>query len=549
MNKRKLLNTCKILVPGCFALIGSCQLLTPTADRNRTVVDTQLQESVAIRPGEPGKTPFWNEYAKRFIYAPAFNLPEVPGATSYEFSISASDGKTLAFRADKPWTALSAIWKDIPEGSTTLKVTGLNAQGKTVGTAGEKAFYRSPGFQGEGQQPDLTYKEASRIGLKALFDAPAVQYWLKNRKPDPSYSHYSYPSKIIGGVVRAMIAYSKEASGETDRKSALEIAKRSANYLISVSFPQKTPYPGFPPTYLNNVDKPVATSLSNYKNHWLMVVSSVDAALGYLDLYDVSADKKYLDAATKIAGTLLKTQQADGTWPHMVNSESGAQISPQRLIPTWILFFFDRLTNQYKLNGYSNARSKAWDWIIKNPLKTYQWDGQFEDIKPRDPYMNLAREQACDVAFLLLDKPNASPAEITQAEDLLRFSEDQFVVWSPVKDCAAWRVIMPDRRQGCDKWITPCVLEQYACYDPVARSSAILINTYLKAYKVTRKTLYFSKAKALTNGLLAGQKWLAENANGKGEIPTWVMKSKPSIWLNNSYYAAEAVLNMSNASL
>ncbi len=67
-----------------------------------------------------------------------------------------------------------------------------------------------------------------------------------------------------------------------------------------------------------------------------------------------------------------------------------------------------------------------------------------------------------------------SNEQIEQAAELLRFAEDQFVVWQPVKDPEGWMRVMPNRRQGVAGWITPCVLEQYACYGPVARSSAVL---------------------------------------------------------------------------
>ncbi|HET7896739.1 MAG TPA: hypothetical protein VFL47_03700, partial [Flavisolibacter sp.] len=95
-------------------------------------------------------------------------------------------------------------------------------------------------------------------------------------------------------------------------------------------------------------------------------------------------------------------------------------------------------------------------------------------------------------------------------------------------------------------WITPAVLEQYSCYDPVARSSAILINAYLRAHEVTRNSLYLAKAKALANAMLEGQAYVNATYKGTGEIPTWNMKIPPSNWLNNSYYAAEAVLNLAN---
>ena len=103
------------------------------------------------------------------------------------------------------------------------------------------------------------------------------------------------------------------------------------------------------------------------------------------------------------------------------------------------------------------------------------------------------------------------------------------------------------RYKNVDQYIVPGVFEQYVCYGPVARSAAILIHTYLKAHEVTRNPVYLEKAKALANGMLAGQKDAAENWGTTGEIPTWGMRRKPINWLNNSYYAAEAVLRLANA--
>lgn len=496
-----------------------------------------------VRPGEPGKQNFWNINAQRFIYAPAFDFREVQGAAKYQFRIKGSDGKLHNFTAAEPWAPLSPVWDDVPEGFTTLTVLGLDASDKVVDTSAVRTFYRSPGFSGELEKPSLSYEEAARRGLRAIYNVPEIQYWLKNGKPHPGYKFYSYPNKLIGALVRAMTAYSEVALEEKDRKAAREIAGKMADYLLSVPL-SEGPYAGIPPTYLHNVDKPTGAALRNMEQHWFMVMSATDAGFGFLDLYDATNDKRYFDMAIKIADKFVKNQQEDGTWHHMINYKTGKPISPQRLNPTWIIFYYDRLADQYKLTDYRESRKKAWEYIVKNPLKTYRWDAQFEDIKLRDPYMNMSREQACDVALLLLNKAKENPEGIAQAEELLRYAEDQFVVWDPVKDCDGWRKAMPDRRKNCDKWVANVVLEQYACYDPVARSSGILINTYLKAHGVTGKPIYLQKAKALANGLLEGQEWHAKHQNANGEIPTWVMRSDWLNWLNNSYYAADAVQNI-----
>jgi hypothetical protein len=504
--------------------------------------DDRMAEAVRpIAQGGVAGRPFWNGHARRFIYPPAFDFAEVAGAARYRFTLECADGRSRELQAERPTAALSPVWLRLPEGRTMVRVEGLDGSGKVVGEAGKRDFYRSPAFSGVAEEPVRPYAEAARDGLGAIFAAPHVQHWLVDGKPDRTYERYCYPNKVMGGLVRAMAAYSRVAEKEEDRKTAIEIGRRVADHLLTLQFAAETPYANVPPTYSIDVDKP-GPAKSRFAKHWLMVPSAMDAGFAFLDLYNVTKDEKYLAAAKAIADTFVQRQEADGTWPLVVNWQTGEADDPQRLVPTWVIIFFDRLERQYQLADYRASRQRAWRWIEEHPLKTYQWDGQFEDVLPRKPYVNLAREQACDVAVLLMSEPQASSERIAQAEELLRFAEDQFVVWSPVRDPAGWNGIGERKKDAAaQNWITPCVLEQYACYLPVARSSAVLINAYLKAYAVTKREVYLAKAKTLANGLIKGQAWLAEKHDGKGEIPTWLKTDKVLNWLNNSFYAAEAV--------
>jgi hypothetical protein len=210
------------------------------------------------------------------------------------------------------------------------------------------------------------------------------------------------------------------------------------------------------------------------------------------------------------------------------------------------LFLYSiRLDRQYGDTSFRKNRERAWEFIVANPLKTFAWDGQFEDVKPRPSYRNLAREQACDVAVILLEQAKGDAKQIAQVKELLNFAEDQFVFWSPIRNLSgAAKAGIEKRNPG--EWITPCVMEQYVYYGPVTRSSAILINAYLVAHKITGEEIYFLKAKALAGSLVAGQRYQMEFQKGDGEIPTWLYRKAPRNWLNNSYYAAAAVLQMAN---
>ena len=67
--------------------------------------DISFEESmIPIRPGIPGKQPFWNRNSKRFIYAPAFDFKEIPGVKKYQFITTAdSDSQSYSFESEKPW--------------------------------------------------------------------------------------------------------------------------------------------------------------------------------------------------------------------------------------------------------------------------------------------------------------------------------------------------------------------------------------------------------------------------------------------------------------
>ncbi|HVV01871.1 MAG TPA: hypothetical protein VHH88_10955 [Verrucomicrobiae bacterium] len=513
-----------------------------TDDARRFAEQDRAQSLQPIRPGRPHEAPFWNRYSKRFICAPAFDFAPVKNAVRYRFNIE-TRGKTLSFESAHPWDALTPVWDSIPEGYTVLTVAGLDARGGVLGQAGSRAFYRSPSFSGEAPAPVSPFRDAGRLGLRAILEAPHVQHWLETGKPDPAYPRYCYPAKVMGGLLRGMIALSQDADTDQQKQQAGKIAASVAYYLISISFKAGTPFEFFPPTYSLAVDHP--TSAAGDSIDTVMVAAACDAAFGYLDLYDLTKDQHYLDAARKIAATYAKTQEADGTWPLKANVATGKTIAPNRLVPTWIIFLFDRFDRQYGDQAFRSNRERAWQYLQKNPLRAFEWDGQFEDVKPHPPYKNLAREQACDTAVLLLEETNAGPKQIAAARELIRFSEDQFVVWSPWKDLDGTRKLKIDNRE-ISKWMMPCVLEQYACYGPVARSSAILIKTYLTAARVTHEDIYAQKARALGSTLVAAQRYQMDHQHGKGEVPTWLIRRKPINWLNNSCYAASALLDLAN---
>lgn len=68
-----------------------------------------------IRPASEGSNPCWNEFCKKFTYAPTFDIKPSEGAVAYRFKVNAEEGSgEWSFTSSDPTTDLSPIWASIP---------------------------------------------------------------------------------------------------------------------------------------------------------------------------------------------------------------------------------------------------------------------------------------------------------------------------------------------------------------------------------------------------------------------------------------------------
>jgi maltose/maltodextrin transport system substrate-binding protein len=505
---------------------------TAAADNLTSYGKVAWEESATpVRPGVPGEVPFWNMHAKRFIFAPAFDFKEVANAKKYRFDVtSGKTSETVTFEADKPYAPLSPVWTQVPVGGFIVTVVGLNDDGSTAGVAGETSSYRAAPFNGiYNHPPELPLPESATLALNSLLKKDYVQYWFEHKEPDHGYRLYQYPSKIysalcIGGITQAQLT-----TGTEEGKRAEELARIIADYMLSIRFPVGSAYEYHVPTYYGPRVKNLKKEHMKLENH--MVTMGVDAGTAFLDLYDLVGDAKYLDAAKKIAETYVKTQNDDGTWPLFVRWESGESATPLIAIPTAMVNYFDRLRKDYGMQGLEEPTKKALDYVMANPVKTYNWLGQFEDITPRPDYVNLSREQACELAMYLM----RNKGDIKLAEELIRFSEDQFVIWEQPRP-------IPNKKNPgfrSENWITPSVHEQYVFWFPVGRAAGIMIDTYWEAYKATGKELYLAKAKSIANSFPEMQK------HHDGDYITFFTPAKTmNFWLNSVVYPSKVLMNL-----
>jgi maltose/maltodextrin transport system substrate-binding protein len=225
-----------------------------------------------------------------------------------------------------------------------------------------------------------------------------------------------------------------------------------------------------------------------------------------------------------------------------MDNRTGKPVSPNLMVPLDAIFYFDRLNSQYRLKDYEDAKNKALDWVMANPVKTFNWQGEFQDVAPRPPYENMGHHLANALAGYLFEHLKEHPERKALAEELLRFTEDQFVNWERQPLDKTWyNDPMPSSR-----WVTPCAQEQLGFWMPVNGSAVTFVDVYVKAYRATGKKLYLAKARDLANTVLVVQKM------HKGEYPTFLVpptsdgefERRGSLWINCAQHVAAVLMEL-----
>ena len=329
---------------------------------------------------------------------------------------------------------------------------------------------------------------------------PEIQNWIGSDIPDMAYPHNTYPCKIIGATIRNECFIARELPAR--RENALEVARSAAAFLVRMSHPEGHPLAFFPPTYYLDLE----ASKRDWNKGKTMTLEAASAGHAFLDLYDLTGEKEWLDRAVGIARTYVRLQREDGSLPIKIDFETAEPVNDVSAMLHPLLRYFQRLRS-YGIEEFIPAQLKAEKWMDEVAVETFDMTGQFEDVnvKGLQPYQNLTNCTAAPYASYLLDKKDITDKNLSDAKDLIRLSEDQFVHWA-----------YPDLTEdGFPKKNAPCVHEQYHYEMPVDASACNVANAWLDYYELTGDLLSLAKAKAM----VADQMTIQQNANN-GQLPT-----------------------------
>lgn len=517
---------------GALACVATATALGATDEELAKLVAEDV--SKPVRPvGANGQTEFWNVNATWFLYPPVIAFPEKKGCGGYRIRVVDASGKVHRFDQATSAVSLEKVWADLPTGRTEVWCDAYFSERHRHWTLARdfRVFWKMEPYRpGSYPKAPRGYAEAAAKCCEYLLEMPWMKTYVETGKPDPTYRLNSYPAKMDAAMIRLMVNYARIAPARRD--AALKLAHAAADHLLSLAQPKDAPLAYFPPTYLGE-----NYTAGRYKGMNMLIYP---AAVGYafVALYGETKDEKYLEAAKGIAETYMKLQGADGTWPLKAYETDGSPVSGNRLLPVAVIGFMDAIFDVVKDDRYRACGDRAFAYLEKGPLSDWNWEGQFEDVEPSGKYENLTKHPPCSVAQLLVNRWPNDAKRLAQARELLRFAEDQFVVWSRPKDRGS-SDLMALLGDGWD--VEPAVVEQYFYREAVDASAAKLVSTYLALYQASGNPLDLAKARTLGDAIVRIQK-------DNGRIQTiWSTKKGVNLqsdWVNCMASSVGALVNL-----
>jgi hypothetical protein len=486
----------------------------------------------------------WNMNSRQFIDPPAFQLLPIPKTAKYRALVE-QGGKTWQVEAPRPWVDLASIWDNVVVKKFKLTLQWLNADGNILASESNwrvkapdwQGFHESPedwaaaadrnidylirvGEEGsapyrEPGMPVWMWSAASptpeptreRLGLG--FDDPGVLGEFRSRRKWAETGHpEAYPACIVPAIIWSMTAHVQLHRPQSE--AAVRMARIAADWALKNRLPDKGAMPLFPYSTI---------AKGNFGSSWetdnINLTRASWMGLSMVTMYEATKDEKYLDYARHIAQVTAKFQAPDGSFPYRVNFKTGAVKEAYCTGGIQFSLLVEALARHGVDEKLLMASERAIQWMLAYPAQSYNWQAGYEDVGEARPYFNLSQwEPNITIAYLCRNK-DCNPQYIPQAKKMLRFVEDQFVLFGPESEAHPLPI------KG------PLVFEQYVCWWPMEVHAGYYLLANLELHKATGEQVYLDKAKATGNAICAqqypdgaisnwGTRWL-ENGKPQGE--------------------------------
>lgn len=214
--------------------------------------------------------------------------------------------------------------------------------------------------------PSLQHLEPILLAIWVLSDDEGVNY---------DVGEFAFNAALfISGAVQYYLY-----TGDT---RTLGQAKLLADWGIANSTPAEWTASFLAPSIVQWLPDGRWQQISTYEKWGLEPDKSAYLADAYLRLYLVTEEAKYLAAVRRIADTLVKLRQPDGSWPFRVDPRTGRVNDAYTHSQLWYIRFFERLARVTGEKNWLKYHDEALRWMLENPVKTNRWQGLYGDNPP-----------------------------------------------------------------------------------------------------------------------------------------------------------------------
>jgi hypothetical protein len=246
----------------------------------------------------------------------------------------------------------------------------------------------------------------------------------------------------------------------------------------------------------------------------------------YLQFYEFTQEKKYLEAAIHCADALaLHIQPGDEShspWPFRVDAATGKIVrEPYTANTIGPIRLFDELIRIKRGNvkSYRRARAMAWQWLMTYPMRDDVWTQYFEDVLIYPDYrVNKNQYSALETARYLLQHPEFDPQAKTHAKHLIDWVTSHFAINS--------RTMSGLHERGL-QWGAEALSEQINDMDKMSSHTARYASVRALYYEVTGDTNSKERAFRSFN-------WATYSAREDGLVQT-SLEDSTGFWFSDGY--------------